>query len=320
MRIAKVYIKNFRSIQEQSFDLDSLSILIGDNWTGKTSILEAINYALSPSFLSGRIKVSDFYNWTDESIIIQILFDQSFMVSLPDGFTKQQVDCNGVYLEIKKRDRSSPWKAFSDPVVVTHYVVPVIPKGTEWWSIKRKKWTNFNFTERSLSFPLETDWFIKSFYFWKNREKQIQKWFNTSFSSLVEEFNRQFSKSIRAWWEHIKSDFLIKKNSLEDNIKGHIDEKIYNKTIDLVNGKLMSLWIQEIDFTFIDEHAPFDSAYLCNNLDGIRLPLGFDGIRHRDNYFFNLFGNLIKSIKRKYNNYYWWARTTFTSIITRKIN
>lgn len=52
MKISNVTIKNFRAIEEQSFNAKGLSIFIGDNATGKTSIIEAVNFAFSPNFLS----------------------------------------------------------------------------------------------------------------------------------------------------------------------------------------------------------------------------------------------------------------------------
>ena len=74
MKIKSVFIKNFRAIQEQQFSLKDLSILIGNNGTGKTSVLEAIHLALSPYFISGRIKHTDFFNGSDESIVIEVEF------------------------------------------------------------------------------------------------------------------------------------------------------------------------------------------------------------------------------------------------------
>ncbi len=273
MKISNVIIKNFRSIKNQVFDLNDLSIFIWDNWTWKTSVLEAINYALSPSFLSGRIKFSDFYNWTDEAIEITITFDNNFLVSIPEWFTSHSINCNSIYLHIKKRDRSSPWKAFSDPVVVTHFVIPSFPRWTKGRTIKRKGGTDFNFTERSLTLPVDSDWLVKSFYFWKHREKQIQKWFNTSFGSLIDDLNRQFAKSIRDLTDEEKKEFIKNKNDLENNIKWYIDKRVYDKTINVVNQKLIDFWIKEVDFSFIDEHSPFDNAYLCNNLWWINLPI-----------------------------------------------
>ena len=55
MKISKLSISNFRCIKEQTLNSKELSIFIGDNATGKTSIIEAVNFALSPYFLSGRI-------------------------------------------------------------------------------------------------------------------------------------------------------------------------------------------------------------------------------------------------------------------------
>ncbi|MFH1449165.1 MAG: AAA family ATPase [bacterium] len=112
MKIKKLAINNFRGIKNQTLNSKELSIFIGDNTTGKTSIIEAINYALSPYFLSGKIKHTDFYKGLDSPIIIQIEFDTNFTAALPDGYTTQKVECNGVYLEIKKEGQSNDWQSF----------------------------------------------------------------------------------------------------------------------------------------------------------------------------------------------------------------
>ncbi len=186
MKIKSVLIKNFRSIKEINFSLKDLSIFIGNNGTGKTSILEAINFALSPHFLSGRIKHTDFYNGTDEPIIIEIEFSDSFDGEIPDGFTKQVVPCNKVRLEIKKRQKATPNKSFTDGFVINHYVVPVQPqKNDKGWEITRKNGSMFQFTTRTLSLSyIELNNFIRSFYFAKNRAIQIKKGYNSSLSSV----------------------------------------------------------------------------------------------------------------------------------------
>lgn len=123
--IKTITIQNFRGIKElKDFELKNLSLLVGENGTSKTSILEAINFCLSPYFLSGRIKHTDFYKGEDVEIKIILEFDENFKISLPDGYTKQEVECNKVCLDVKKRDRVTPKKAFSDIVVVSHYVLP----------------------------------------------------------------------------------------------------------------------------------------------------------------------------------------------------
>ena len=199
MRISKLTINNFRCIKEQTLNSKELSIFIGDNATGKTSIIEAVNFALSPYFLSGRIKHTDFYNGSDEPIVIKIEFDENFAASLPDGYTSQKVECNGVYLEIKKRDKAATGKAFSDIVVLTHYVIPNRAKDNDnGWEIQRKSGTKFEFDERRLALSqAELEKFPKNFYFGKNRERQLQKGFNSSVSSIFDDFNWRFSKGVR---------------------------------------------------------------------------------------------------------------------------
>lgn len=110
---------------------------------------------------------------------------------MPDGYTSQKVECNGVYLEIKKRDKAVAGKAFSDIVVLTHYVIPSRPKDNDkGWEIQRKSGTKFEFDERRLSLSQEElEKFPKSFYFGKNRKRQLQKGFNSSISSVFDDFN-----------------------------------------------------------------------------------------------------------------------------------
>jgi len=63
MRIIKVKIKNFRGIKDAELLLNNHTVLVGDNNTGKSSILEAIDLVLGPERLSRQsiIDEHDFY-------------------------------------------------------------------------------------------------------------------------------------------------------------------------------------------------------------------------------------------------------------------
>lgn len=276
MKISKLTINNFRCIKEQTLNAKELSIFIGDNATGKTSIIEAVNFALSPYFLSGRIKHTDFYNGSDEPIVIKIEFDKNFTASLPDGYTTQKIECNGVYLEIKKRDKAAAGKAFSDIVVLTHYVIPNKPKDNDkGWKIKRKSGTDFEFDERRLNLSqVELENFPKSFYFGKNRERQLQKGFNSSVSSVFDDFNWRFSKGVRD--EEVaegEENFFAKKSKFEKEILSKIDEASLKKSFEALNTKLKNFEIGNVDLSFIDCHAPFDNAFLSQKLEKLDLPV-----------------------------------------------
>lgn len=214
MKIQSVTIKNFRAIKEQQFNTKELSILIGNNGTGKTSVLEAINYVLSPYFVSGRIRPTDFNNGTNNPIVLEVEFDNPFIAELPDGYGTRKIECNRVRLEVKKRDRATPNKAFSDGFVTSHYVVPIKEKTNEsGWSIKRKSGTSFKFSERHLALPnVQTESLPRAFYFNKNRGQQLKRGYNSSISSVFEDFNWRFLRTLRK--EEVpesENDFFLSK-------------------------------------------------------------------------------------------------------------
>ena len=279
MKIKTISIKHFRGIEDlPNFALKDLSMLIGNNGTSKTSILEAINYSLSPSFLSGRVKHTDFYKGQDTPIEITLEFDAPFKAFLPDGYQKQEIECNKVILKIKKRDRAGNGKAFSDIVVVEHYVVPNRPKdNVNGWEIKRGTGTKFKFDERLLTFPVETEGLPRSYYYGKNREKQIQKGFNSSISSVYDDFNWRFLKEIRKEKETITNpptpSFFSRKEIIEKEIIEKVDDKTLEKTFNSLNNKLNDLGIENIGVSFFDGNAPFDTAFLNQKLEDLEVPV-----------------------------------------------
>ena len=59
MRAARIKIKNFRGIKQATLILPNHGVFIGDNNTGKTTILEALDLALGPDRLNRRPPVDE---------------------------------------------------------------------------------------------------------------------------------------------------------------------------------------------------------------------------------------------------------------------
>ncbi|MGQ9848294.1 MAG: AAA family ATPase [Bacteroidales bacterium] len=275
--IKNIKIKNFRGIKDIEIEVSRLNLFIGDNATSKTSILEAINYALSPAFLSGRIKHTDFYNGNDNEIVILLEFDDEIKAKLPDGYVTQEVSCNKISLTIKKREKRSPGKTFSDLVTTNHILLPNFERGEEGWKVKRKNGRYFTFNERILTLSqIDADNLYRSFYFGRGREKQLQKGFNSSFNTIIDDFNWRFDRAIR------KSD-NSQQNSIQDDIE-KVELEIH-KTIELdkqeviknISKRLEIFGIGTIDIKLLDSMAPYDNSFLGLKKGNLYLPVKYLG-------------------------------------------
>lgn len=103
--ISNIHIEGFRGINnfEVDFSLSELSILIGPNNSGKSSLLDAIGLALnSPKFLNYRLSENDFYKnkkgEQKEKFLIEIKFTPNTSGQLPPikGGTGDPLEAHGV--------------------------------------------------------------------------------------------------------------------------------------------------------------------------------------------------------------------------------
>jgi len=278
MKLKSIKIKNFRGIKELNdpVNLANFNIFIGDNGTAKTTIIEAINLCLQPSYAYNRLSINDFYKGEDNEIELTVEFDEVFTSKLPDGYGTQNVECNKITLLAKKRERSTPGKAFSDLVSVQHFVVPVADRGAEGWSQSRKTSENpFKFTERQLSFPNVDVDLPRVFYFSKNRNKQLIKGYNSSFSNIIDDLNWHFDKTQRAKSddEHFKHD----RKKLHEKVIADTDGDTLNKTIEATNKILDELEIEHVDLSILKTLTPYDHSEIVYPFDGFELPVDLCG-------------------------------------------
>ncbi|MDO8490375.1 MAG: AAA family ATPase [bacterium] len=277
MKIKNVYIKNFRGIGELDSPIELLdfNIFIGDNSTGKTAILEAINYCLSPGYIASRLDINDFHNGSQDDIEITVEFDSNFTAKLADGFTTQSVECNKITLLAKKRERSAPGKAFSDLVTTTHYVVPVSAKGTEGWSQSRKGGSDFKFTERQLALSNVDVEIPRAFYFSKTRNRQLTTGYNSSLTNIVNDLNWRFDKSQRD--KEDADHFKHERKKLHEKVMSETGGDTLKKTIDSANEILEKLEIDKIDISLLKTLTPYDHTEIVFPFDGFELPVEHSG-------------------------------------------
>jgi len=278
--IKKLSINNFRGIVEvKDLEIGEFNIFIGDNGTSKTSILEAVHFCFSPNFLSGRIKHTDFPNGNDNPIKILIELGNSISVNLPDGYTEQTVTCNKVFLGIKKRDKKTAGKVFSDLVTLDHIVIPDIPRGEKGYAVKRKSGSDFTFTERSLSLSqISTDELPRSFFYGKERDRQLQKGYNSSFSTIIDDLNWRFSRSVRKEIEETgqQAEVLNKIPTLTNEIADKVEFNKYEVFKEFKN-RTNAFGLEEINLAIIDSIAPYESAFLSAKKDILDLPIKYLG-------------------------------------------
>jgi putative ATP-dependent endonuclease of OLD family len=61
MKLTKLTIKNFRGFEEETIDFDDITVFVGENNTGKTTILDAIRFAIGAKGFNGNLSRYDFY-------------------------------------------------------------------------------------------------------------------------------------------------------------------------------------------------------------------------------------------------------------------
>jgi predicted ATP-dependent endonuclease of OLD family len=277
MKIKCVTIANFRGIRklDAPVDLSDLNFFIGDNGTGKTSLLEAINLCLSSGYVASRLDVNDFHSGSDETIEVVVEFVQPVTIKIPDGFATQDVACNKVVLKAKKRDRAAPGKAFSDLVTTTQHFVPVEARGEKGWSKLRKNGSPFSFDERQLAVSnVESD-LPRVFFFGKNRARQLSKGFNSSLSSIIDDLNWRFDRGQRK-----KSDedhFKHHRKMLHDIVFGETEGETLKKTIEAANIILSKLGVDPVEFSLLKTLNPYDNSEIVFAFDGFELPAEHGG-------------------------------------------
>ncbi|MBI3195380.1 MAG: ATP-binding protein [Ignavibacteriae bacterium] len=170
-----------------------LNVFVGPNGTGKTSVLQAIEFLTVNSF-SGQSRISsEDFNAIDENKPIKIIgrLAEVFHYPMPSPW-KQTLDIREFVVEIKNRDRKAPNKLLSSKYTISNILEPTSRKPS-WWN------KDDEITDWFLGFDQErmpSDESINIFFFGTNRIKQSKKGFATTFSRVMDDLNWRFLKDV----------------------------------------------------------------------------------------------------------------------------
>lgn len=134
MMIKKIGIKNYRSIEQEEFEPQSLCALVGENNSGKSNILKAIDLLLGESWPSIRnISDEDIYGRDlSRDIEIRIWFDEP--IKEDEDATRDKYEISGFLLRYSHYKRSTAKKQKGEPKID---FVAIDEKGEEVRIIKK---------------------------------------------------------------------------------------------------------------------------------------------------------------------------------------
>lgn len=294
MFIKSLTIKNFRCFDKEGVTIelnDGLTAFIGRNGSGKTAILEALNFLIGQEYLPIKINEKDFHgtaNDIKDEIFIEAETKSPFFLTLDVRSNTNQLEtvvipCNKIRLTIKRREK--PEKVLDEPFIINKYVLPVtgeidesiyegketarrairisqIKEGyTVFYKLKSGDERNAKIINYQLTYtPNRLTKCPKSYYLSKDREDDV----SGSYSSLLTKILTDLH------WKYKRERSKKNSNSIEDeyntlaeSLRGIVDEK--EEIIRQINDKIKSISSSNKDFQidFIDIEQPYRSAFVA---------------------------------------------------------
>ncbi|MHB9011617.1 MAG: AAA family ATPase [Ignavibacteriaceae bacterium] len=256
MKIKKVIINNYRIFPSSEFVVDGinipngkdegsgLTIFVGENGNGKTSLLEAISLPLL-SYKAEGFSINDF-NDPNIRTFIEIVSEKNFTV---DGtMPKSAFQAKGFSFEAKIRERNN--KAYLSSVVVTDqkFVRAEGQNKPKDGSPDLRVNVNNPFSGKRFN---END----ILYLDRNRTFQTRSgtYSPTRFDSLMEDFDYQY----------------IKNQKPVQNLNQELDKKIVinieNKLLEKAAQKFSMMSGIDISLNYIDNWKPFSRGFFAES-------------------------------------------------------
>ena len=299
MKITRVRIVNFRGNANTELAFADHHALVGENGSGKTAVLEAINYATSPYYLSSRLDEQDFNNTDAGDIKITVELDQPFAVKIPDGYTHQLVLACSIELNVKRREKAAPGRAFSDPFVVSHLCPPItyanktaigqlrlppdvsaddLPNAVtatgEGFSILRKSGKAMSVRKETVSLSNDSVGFPNVFYFDRQRERETKAGFNSLFSKIAKDLNWRYRKG----WSQEQTAGTW--DTYYEGVIGIVEDKKKRELLAPFREKLAEMLGEDassLEISLLNIEQPFSKGFLSFRKGTNQVDLGGAG-------------------------------------------
>ncbi len=282
MQIESVKIKNFRCFKEAEIDFQRCHALVGENGTGKTSVIEAISLATSSGV--SHLSEQDFNNEDAGDLSIQVTFDEPFLNRLPDGYVTQDIPCRNIMFSAHRREKAAPGKALSDPFVIEKFSVPIeydkshipdVATGTAsrvtipiavsktangYESPRKTSSSKFSFTPTRLTLQNEMINFPDVFYFDRDREEQARVGYNSLLQKVTKDLNWRFRKS----WN--SNDIMGKWDSFYQSVISTVIDSKNDRLIRPIQEKLKSVAgidFSDLELSLLDIEQPFSKSFFA---------------------------------------------------------
>lgn len=259
MYITKLTIKNYRlfptdktfeikniNVPDGSKEGSGLNIFVGENASGKTSLLEAFALPML-EFKSDGFSIDDM-NDPKEKVEIKIFSNKEFSVdgTMPNGSFKAKG------FEFKAGKRAKDSKTYLSSMVVTDQLfIKSDPNKPKDGSPDLRMSVNNPFKGKRFS---ENDIVVLD----KNRLYQTRSGnFNaTRFDRLMKDFSHQYLKNSENI-ENLNAD-------LDKKVK---KDKVENEFLEKAISKFQEISGAQVHLDFLDNHKPFKNAYFAEKKD-----------------------------------------------------
>jgi AAA15 family ATPase/GTPase len=278
MKIERIKVENFRCFKNLDLPIEYCHALVGENGAGKTSILEAINLATSSG--QAHLNEQDFNNADLGDLSIEVIFDEPFLIRLPDGYTTQDIPCKSILLKAHRREKAAAGKAFSDSFVTEKFAVPIeyadghkpdfsaeeadlripnsVTKTANGFESPRQTGSKFKFTSNRLTLQNETINFPNVFYFDRDREEQAKVGYNSVLQKVVKDLNWRYRKG----WD--QTDVHDKWNQFYNAVISTVETPKSERIIGPIKEKIKRVAgvdFADLELGLLEIEQPFSKAF-----------------------------------------------------------